>query len=114
MLIALFAYFAQVAPSAPSDPFGPVVDYLLSFGILGAIVVGAMFGRVDLRPSAMRQLYEDQKQLNRGLVAGMNDQVMPALESSSAAVHAAVGEIALLRTEVANLRLEVARLKGPV
>lgn len=108
-LILLAVLFAQSAGVAPSDPLGPLFDYLLSFGVLGAVVVAAMFGRLDLRPSVMRQLYEDQRTMNASLVAGLNEQVLPAMNATTNALEAATLQLAAQGSEIAALRLEMAR-----
>lgn len=113
MFVALFAAIVFAQTPQAVDPFGPSIQYILSFGTLGAVVVGAILGRVDLRPSVMRAMYEDQKAMNLVLVATLDGNV-PVMEASVRALKAATDEQATMRQEFNALRLELARSKGNV
>lgn len=106
--MVLAAFFAQ---QATSDPLSPIVSYLLSFGTLGALVVLAILGHVDLRPRASQKERDELKALNVALVEAFNQQALPALSSAVAALDGTTTELSHLRSEITDLRLQVAELK---
>jgi hypothetical protein len=107
--MVLAAFFAQ---QANDNPLSPIVSYLLSFGTLGALFILAMLGHVDLRPAASQKERDDLKALNAALIEAFNQQALPALTASVAALDSTTTELSHLRSEITDLRLQVAQLKG--
>lgn len=65
-----FLIFAQVATSA--DPLGPIITYLLGFGVLGILFLLALSGKIDLNPKALQKQNEELKEMNKLLVAALD------------------------------------------
>lgn len=107
--VAALVLFGQSSgSSAPADVIGPLLNTVLGFGVLGAAVILATIGRIDLHPSAAAEREAELKAINRELLTAINGQNLIS-EGAVKAIAAMTTELAALRAETTELRLEVAR-----
>jgi hypothetical protein len=108
----VFLLLGVIFVQSAEGPISNVFQSLLSYGVLGAVVIAAMFGRVDLNPAAGVKREDYLRGLNDELVAAFQTQALPALHGSVETLRMTSSEITKLRDEVINLRLEVKELRA--
>lgn len=108
LAVALVLLGQSSSSSTPADVIGPVLNTVLGFGVLGAAVLLATLGRIDLHPSAAAEREAELKALNADLLDAIAAQ-NKVTEGAVTALAAVTTELAAVRAEMTDLRLEVAR-----
>jgi len=111
-VLALAIVLAQSQPTTEAQVFGPIIGYFMASGVAGLIIILAMIGRIDLRPTTTQAQLVEYKALNTSLVAALTSEMVPTQKATVTALQVTAGELAAVRSELTALRLEVAKLRG--
>lgn len=107
-MVLLALLLAQTTAASPIDAS---VTYLLSFGSLGLLVVLALLGYVDLRPSAARAREERLEAMNKALVDVLSTEIAPTMKANVEALATVTAEQREQRTAIHEMTTEFGHLR---
>lgn len=111
-MLALAIVLAQSQPTTEAQVFGPILGYFMASGVAGIVIVLAMLGKIDLRPSTTQAQLAEYKKLNADLLKAGAEQIEVS-NATVAGLQAMTAEVAATRTELTALRIELARRGSP-